>query len=258
MSAASIVVEAVAVDRDGQRLLNEVSLEVAPGDLVGIVGPNGAGKSTVLRVIAGDIAPSSGSSRLVGVDPAGTGLQHLARLRSYVGPQTVSDASFRAAEVVAMGRYPFRASDPDQSAEEEIVTAAMKRVDVQHLAPREMRSLSSGEQQRVRISTAMAQGSPVMLLDEPTSALDVGHQELVMRVLGELAAVGNSVVAVLHDLNLAAFHADRLVLLDSGNLVAQGSPERVLTGDRLSAAYRQPMTVIDHPFRRCPLVLPSS
>ena len=244
----------VAVERNGRTLLGSVSLEVAAGAMVGIVGPNGAGKSTLLRVLSGDLAPSGGAATLQGVDVAGATLRRLARLRSYVGPQTVSDVVFRAGDVVAMGRHPIegRVGVPDGA---DGVAAAMARVDVAHLADREMRTLSSGEQQRVHLARAIAQQSPIMLLDEPTSALDVGHQEMVMTVLQTLAEEGLAVIAVLHDLNLAAAHADRILLLDGGTAAAFGSPAEVLTAARLSTAYRQPMEVICHPFRSCPLVL---
>jgi iron complex transport system ATP-binding protein len=131
----------------------------------------------------------------------------------------------------------------------------MGRVDVGHLADREMRTLSSGEQQRIHLARAIAQQSPIMLLDEPTSALDVGHQEMVMGVLRNLADEGATIVAALHDLNLAAAHTDRLLLLEGGKAAAFGPPREVLTAPRLSAAYGEPMEVIDHPFRQCPLVL---
>ncbi len=247
-------VATATVTRNGTDLLDAVSLEVASGEVVGVVGPNGAGKSTLLRVLAGDIEPDQGSASLVGEDVSTATLQHLARLRSYVGPQNLSDVVFRVEDVVAMGRHPDRA-EADTAADAQIVAAAMSGVDIAHLAGRVMRTLSSGEQQRVQLARAIAQQTPVILLDEPTSALDVGHQEMVMAVLRSLARDGAAVVAVLHDLNLAAVHADRVLLLDRGVAVAFGTAREVLTSDRLSAAYRESMAVIDHPFRDCPLVL---
>ncbi|MDJ0953741.1 MAG: heme ABC transporter ATP-binding protein [Acidimicrobiia bacterium] len=240
----------VTVRRDGRALLDGVDLDVAPGELVGVVGPNGAGKSTLLRVLAGDMAPDGGSARIDGDDVATATVQRLARLRSFVGPQSASDVLFRVRDVVAMGRHQDR-----RATTSEAISAAMERVDVSHLADRVMRTLSSGEQQRVNLARAIAQAAPVMLLDEPTSALDVRHQELVMAVLRALAGEGVAAVAVLHDLNLAAAHADRVLLLDSGRAAALGTPREVFTADRLSAAYAEPMAVIDHPFRDCPLVL---
>lgn len=249
-----VAVTDVLVQRNGRPLLDAVSLEVAAGELIGIVGPNGAGKTTLLRVLSGDLAPDRGGAVLDNVEVAKASLQRLARLRSYVGPQTVSDVVFRTGDVVAMGRHPL-ASRSNGVVDAEVVAAAMARVDIAHLVDREMRTLSSGEQQRVHLARAIAQQSPIMLLDEPTSALDVGHQETVMKVLRSLAEEGMAVIAVLHDLNLAAAHADRILLLGGGTAIAFGPPVAVLTAPRLSSAYAQPMEVMDHPFRDCPLVL---
>lgn len=242
------------VVRDGRTLVEGVSLDVAAGEFVGVVGPNGAGKSTLLRVLAGDLPPDRGSAVLGSEDVAAATLQRLARLRSFVGPQTVSDVVFRVADVVAMGRYPGRA-EGTTDADEGVVADSMARVDVANLADRVMRTLSSGEQQRVHLARAIAQQTPVILLDEPTSALDVAHQELVMSVLRDLSNAGVAVVAVLHDLNLAAAHTDRVLLLAGGSAVACAPAREVFTASRLTEAYGEPMEVIDHPFRDCPLVL---
>jgi iron complex transport system ATP-binding protein len=255
MIRATIRVASVAIERGRRRLLDDVSIEIEAGDLVGVVGPNGAGKSTLLRVLAGDLIPTVGEVELLGRDPAKVGIRHLARVRAFVGPQSVSETSFRVSQVVAMAREPHRRQGSDRSTDAKLVETAMQQADVDHLADREMRTLSSGEQQRVRIAMAMAQDTPVLLLDEPTSALDVGHQESIMKLLGALTATEGLVVTALHDLNLAAVHADKLVLMDRGRVAAFGCPREVLTARRLEVVYRQPMAVIDHPFRDCPLVL---
>lgn len=248
----TISASGVTVVRSRRTLLDGVSLDVAAGELLGVVGPNGAGKSTLLRVLAGDIAPDAGRAVLGGEDTSSASVPRLARLRSFVGPQSVSDVVFRVADVVAMGRHPNRT---DANRDDDVIADAMARVDVAHLADRVLRTLSSGEQQRVSLARAIAQQSPAILLDEPTSALDVAHQEMVMAVLRDLADDGVAVVAVLHDLNLAAAHTDRVLLLDRGVAIACGPAREVLTGPRLSATYAEPMEVIDHPFRDCPLVL---
>ena len=243
----------LTVLRDGVALLDGVSLEAEAGQVVGVVGPNGAGKSTMLRVLAGDVAPDTGSAMLGVTNVFGVSLGELSRIRSFTGPQTASDVAFNVVDVVAMGRRPHGVSDRD----DEIVQSAMTRVDVAHLASRVMRTLSSGEQQRVHLARAIAQTTPIMLLDEPTSALDVGHQEMVMAVLRRLAGEGGVIIAVLHDLNLAAAHADRLLLLSGRVAQAFGSPREVLTSERLTSVYGLPFEVIDHPHRDCPLVLTS-
>lgn len=250
----AVVASGINLRRGDADLLVDVSLEVSAGTLVGIVGPNGAGKSTLLRVLAGDIDPDTGRAALAGIDVGTASVRKLATLRSFVRSQTASDVVFRVGEVVAMGRHPFRDSAA-RSDDDQIVADAMAMVDIVRLRERQMRTLSSGEQQRVQLARAIAQRTPVILLDEPTSALDVGHQEMTMTVLRNLANDGVAVVSILHDLNLAAAHADQILLMDSGALTASGTPVEVLTGASLSAAYGYPIQVTEHPFRGCPLVL---
>ena len=155
-----------------------------------------------------------------------------------------------------MGRHPHRRAMIDADQHDAIVDSAMERTDVLHLARRIMSSLSSGEQQRVGLARVIAQETPVILLDEPTSSLDIGHQETVMRALRSLADDGTAIVVILHDINLAAAHSDRIMLLSAGQAASPpGFRLEVLTSERLSSVYRQPMRVVDHPHRSCPLVL---
>ena len=247
--------EEITYRRGQATLLDQVSLAAEAGEILGIVGPNGSGKTTLLRILAGDLTPSAGSAWIQGIETAQATLQDLAQLRAYLGPDGVSINPFSVRDVVTMGRHPHRRSMMEAADHEAIVESAMERTDVIHLATREMDSLSTGEQQRAGLARAIAQETPVLLLDEPTSALDIGHQETVMRVLVSLAREGTAIVVILHDLNLAAAHADRLILLDGGRAVAVGTPTEVLTGERLSAIYRQAMQVTSHPRRDCPLVL---
>ncbi len=162
---------------------------------------------------------------------------------------------FTVRDVVLMGRHPHRHAQLDPVDHDQIVDAAMEQTDVAHLATRPITSLSTGERQRVGLARVLAQQTPVLLLDEPTSALDIGHQEAVMRLLSRTAASGTAVLAVLHDLNLAAAHADRVVLMEEGRVRSSGPAAAVLVDTTLTDVYRQPMRVIRHPDRDCPLVL---
>lgn len=249
-----VVARDLTVVRSGRALLNGVSFEIEAGNLLGIVGPNGAGKSTLLRTMAGDISPDHGAVALGDHPVSAFSLQELALQRAVVGPQTVTDISFSVRTVVALGRRPYGPRETTDK-NDAVVADAMHRADVGHLADRTMRSLSSGEQQRVALARALAQQTPVLLLDEPTSALDIGHQELVMTTLRDAAEDGAAVIAVLHDLNLAAAYADRVMVLDAGSIAAIGEPSAVLTADVLTEVYERPIAVIDHPYRPCPLVL---
>ncbi|MGW4423511.1 heme ABC transporter ATP-binding protein [Streptosporangium sp. NPDC004631] len=229
-----IDVSSVSLSAGSVRLLADVSLRVAPGELVAIVGPNGAGKSSLLSVLAGDAAPSSGSVTLAGHPLGSLRPTGLARLRAVL-PQRVTVAfPFTVAEVVAMGLYGSRLP---HHRERELLDGAMAVTDVAHLADRAYPTLSGGEQARVSLARVLVQRAPVLLLDEPTAALDIRHQEQVMRVARDRAEAGDAVVVVLHDLNLAAAYAGRVVVMRSGAVVAHGSPAEVFTPGVLSEVY---------------------
>jgi iron complex transport system ATP-binding protein len=230
-----IRVDAATVAYRGRAALRDVSLHVASGERVAIIGPNGAGKSTLLRLIAGLVPPLTGS-----VELAGERVDRLDRLtvarRLAVVPQlpTLPFAT-SVEEVVALGRlpheHPVRGMRPGDRA---AVAAAIERVGVGHLLGRDARELSLGERQLVLLAMAVAQDAPVLILDEPTVHLDLRHQVEVMELVGDLnARDGTTVLAVLHDLGLAAHFFPRLVLLDRGRIVADGPPADVLAPDRI-------------------------
>lgn len=253
----AIEAEAITYRVDSTALVDDVTLAVDSGEFLAVVGPNGAGKSTLLRLLAGELAPSSGSVRILGDPTRGTSLAQLARRRSFLGQLVAPEVPFTVREVVQMGRYPHRDGPENSPAEDHAaVDDALELMDVSSLGDRVVKTLSSGEEQRVHLARILAQRAPVTLLDEPTTALDVGHQELVARTFRSLAAGGAAVVAVMHDLNLAASFADRVLLLDRGGAVDLGSPHAVFRSKSLSAVYDHPITVIDHPYRPGPLVLP--
>ena len=247
-----IGVEHVSLGIEGKLLLNDVSLHCAPGSLTALVGPNGAGKSTLLSVIAGDLAPDRGRVTLGGQPLDRLGVRALAQLRS-VFPQG-SDIRFgyMVQEVVEMGRA-FRDLPPGDDAR--AVDAAMSQAEITHMAWRDAQTLSGGEQARTTFARVLVQDTPVVLLDEPTAALDLRHQERVLAGARSLAAEGATVLAVLHDLNLAAAYADTVVLMENAAIVAAGSPWEVLTAARIEAVYRQPVCILTHPERGCPVVL---
>lgn len=238
-------------------LVESVDLDVTPGEVVAVVGPNGAGKSTLLSLLAGDLIPSSGSIHIADRPISGYSLEELARIRAFLGQHPATDVPFTVREMVALGRHPHR-TDPENTPEVDrrAVERALETTDIRHIAERPFTSLSGGEEQRVQIARVLAQDTPIVLLDEPTSALDIRHQELVMAALLSRAASGGAVVAALHDLNLAAHTADRIVVMSRGEAVAVGSPADVLDAELLSEVYDHPVRVIDHPFRDGPLVLP--
>jgi iron complex transport system ATP-binding protein len=241
----------------GRRLLHGVDLAVAPGELVALIGPNGAGKSTALSVLAGDVRPDAGHVRIDDRDARSIRISELGRLRSVLLQQKGVAFSYPVRDVVAMGRMPWsRTAQGDGADDAEIVTDALARTDILHLADRDVTTLSGGELARVALARVLAQRCRVVLLDEPTDALDIGHQEQVLSLAAGLARDGCAVLAVLHDLGLAAAYADRVVLLRDGHVVADGPPRDVLTGELLSDVYAHPVEVIDHPRTGALLVLP--
>lgn len=251
-----LIAEAVSFDVAGATLVDGVDLRGVPGEVVALCGPNGAGKTTMMRLLAGDLVPGSGRVRVGNLDTATAAPTDLARVRSVMRQGSRSDIPFTVAAVVEMGRHPHR-SDPDASRErdEYAIASAMARTDTLHLAGRVFATLSGGEQTRVVIARILAQAAPVVLLDEPTTALDVAHQERVLSEIRRIADDGNCVVVVLHDLNAAAYYADRVVLMADAAVRAEGAPGDVFRSELLSSVYRQDMVVTAHPTRDCPLVL---
>ncbi len=256
MSEPSVVLRNVTYRVRSAELVSGVDLEVRPGELVAIIGPNGAGKSTLLGLIAGNLQATEGTVLLNGLDLAATLPGDLALRRAILTRREPADIPYTAAQVVEIGRFPHRrnaenTSDDDRSA----IFDAMEQTDTTQFARRIYATLSTGEQTRVSLARVIAQATPIVLLDEPTTALDVAHQERIMQRAVELARDRRTVVTVLHDLNAAAAHADRIVVMADGGIVADGFPRDVLQAELLSTVYNQQMVVIDHPFRDCPLVL---
>ncbi len=220
-------------------VVEDVTVEVRPGEVVGLVGPNGSGKTTLVRVASRALRPTEGSVRLAGSDPYRLGTREVARLVAVV-PQDVAPAfSFTAREMVLMGRTPYLSrwgrGGPQDWAR---VREAMAATSVQGLADRPIEELSGGERRRVVLAQALAQDAPVLLMDEPTTHLDLRHVLDVLSIVRGLAEQkGTAVLAIFHDLNLAASSCDRLVALHRGRVVADGPPERVITNELLRSVY---------------------
>lgn len=220
------------------RALSKASIQLAPGELVGILGPNGSGKSTLLKVLAGVLTPASGEVLLEERPLSHYRRRELACRLAYVPQQVELPFPFRCRELVMMGRYArMRGPGLQEAAHLEAVRQAMRATGVEPLAERRFGELSGGEAQRVRIAQALAQEGQIMLLDEPTSHLDVAFQLELMRLLSSLAARGQALAVTLHDLNLASLFCQRLVMLKAGKVVAAGTPSEVLTEDQLEQAF---------------------
>jgi len=245
---------------DAPPVLTQFSLDVRPGVFLGVVGPNGSGKSTLVRALSRALRPASGAV-LLGESDLYTDLsaRQSARAIGVVPQETAVSLDFSVREVVRMGRAPHLPRRPfaSETAEDErIVSEAMRAARVEELADRTVPTLSGGERQRVLFARALAQQPDVILLDEPTAHLDLRHQTETLTLARGLAHDGGkAVLAVLHDINLAAAYCDALVLLHAGRIVAQGPPEQVLTAANLQDVYGARVWVRPHPASGRPLVL---
>ena len=236
---------------DGTSILDAVTITVHPGAFVCVVGPNGAGKTTLLQVLAGELAPSNGRVTIGGADPARSSVADRARVRAFLAQSERSDVPFPVRTVVGFGTH---LSSLDRDGQDALVAEAMETLGIDHLSDRVMSSLSGGEQKRVAIARTFAQDAPVILLDEPTDSLDLAHADAVMARSRRYATEGRTVVVTSHDLNLAARHADRIVVLDGGRVVADGSPTEVLDAALLSKVYDCTIRVMPHPDDGRPVV----
>ncbi|EKP0259680.1 heme ABC transporter ATP-binding protein [Aeromonas sobria] len=250
--------------RRGQRqILDGLDFNLECGTLTALLGPNGAGKSSLLKCLTGELE-YEGTITLFGENRQQWSGKQLAH-RLGVLPQSSSlNFPFLCEEVVAMGRLPH--SEP-ATRRDEIVAAAMTHAGVEHLAKRLYPGLSGGERQRVQFARVLAQiwqaPSPteqaeqprLLLLDEPTSALDLKYQHQLLTMARALASRNTAVLVVLHDLNLAARYADRLVMLERGKLMADGTPAEVLTPELIARLYDYPAQVIHHPESGLPMVV---
>lgn len=229
----------VHVRADGRTLLSNVSFRLAQGEFTAVVGPNGAGKTTLLRAIAALRIPDAGEILIDGRSVAAMHSMQRALALSYLAADEVFVEHLRVRDVVSMGRYAHHKwwEWREEAGDQEAVTRALNAVGLPEFAERSFVTLSSGERQRVWLAMALAQEANVLLLDEPTSHLDVRVAHDILQLLQTQVQSGKTVVCVLHDLNEAAQYADRILLLSVGRILANGSPESVLSGPAPEEAY---------------------
>jgi iron complex transport system ATP-binding protein len=234
----AVELEGVNVRFGGRSVLREASLRFAPGHLVALLGPNGAGKTTLLRAAAGLIA-AEGKVLLDGAPLAGLTRAARARKIAYLPQGHQSWWPLTAREIVALGRHPHGLSDPSRltGAHLSAVEAAMARTATTGFADRPIETLSGGERARVMLARVLAVEAPVLLADEPTAALDPRHQLGVMGDLKAESRRGTLVIAVTHDIGLAARLADEIVLMKEGGIVGHGAPDAVLTDAALAEVF---------------------
>ena len=235
----------VSVSFNGRKAVKGVGISVAARSWVALIGPNGAGKSTLLKAVAG-LVDYTGTIEVESREASGISRRLLSQLVAFLPQRPVLPEGVTVADYVAIGRTPYVPYWGTESVEDrEVVAKVLACLDLEALASRDIDSLSGGETQRVVLARALAQESQVLLLDEPTSALDVGHQQQVLELIDELRLEqGLTVLAALHDLTLAGEFADRLVLLDRGEVVSEGSAVEVLTEERIARHYGAKVRVV--------------
>jgi len=241
-------------------ILNKIDVSVGFGEFLAIVGPNGAGKSTLLSVLANEISSKQKQSVLF-KDKLfrDWNLKDLAQHKAKFSQHNSNDIPLLVHDVVMMGRYPYFSSTP-QTADLEAAENSMEETDILHLKSREYNSLSGGEKQRVHLARALAQlknevTNKLLFLDEPLNNLDIKHQHRALKTLKEFTQKQNTAIVVLHDLNLAAQFADKILLMKNGEVSAHGKPEEVFNEKTISDAYNFPCAICANPVTQNPMII---
>lgn len=220
---------------ESRKIVDSVNLEILSGEFIGVIGPNGSGKSSLLRMIYRLYHPTSGLIILDERDIWSMSAKEVAQNEAVLPQESISDFDFTVEEIVFMGRTPHKKIfDVDTNEDVSIVVKALSRVGMDSFAQRNFRTLSGGEKQRVLIARALVQQAKVLILDEPTNHLDIRAQLEILELLRSLSV---TIIIALHDLNIAATFCDRLYLLQTGQVVAQGQPQDVLTTSMIESVY---------------------
>ncbi len=245
----SIDVHGLKLTYDTYPVLEGTEFSVENGDLVALLGANGAGKSTLLRCISRVLQPTGGQIFLDGRELQKLNSIEAARLMAVVPQETTADFDFTVEEIVFMGRFPYlRRFQKESQDDREIVQRAMEMTGVSHLSDRSIATLSGGEKQRVIMARAVSQQPEVLLLDEPTANLDIGYQSMFLELASRLnREQGITIIAAIHDINLAVHHFNRFILLSGGRVLSAGRAEEVITPENIQNSYGVPASTYRHP-----------
>lgn len=243
---------------DNQTIIEQISLTLKAGEITALVGPNGCGKSTLLRGLARLLRPQSGEVLLDGKAIHSMPTKELAKTLGILPQAPNAPEGLTVYELVGQGRYPHQGFFQQWTAEDEAVCReAIAITNMVEFADRPLDTLSGGQRQRAWIAMALAQKTPILLLDEPTTYLDIGFQLEVMELIEKLnREQGMTILLVLHDLNQAARYSDRMIVLQNGNLMADGSPDHVLTADLLANVFNVHANIVTDPDSGAPVCLP--
>lgn len=245
----------IQVLADDTLLIDGVDCSVVPGSITALIGPNGAGKSTLLRALAAIEHPAEGTVEFDGADLLGLGRRQRARLAAFVEQDTSTELSMTVRDVAALGRTPHESMWRDNSeASRRVIDDALDRVGMGEFADRDFTTLSGGERQRVMLAKALAQEPSLLLLDEPTNHLDISAQLSALAVLTSLAGTGATVLAALHDLNLAASWCESVIVLSGGRVVGAGPTVSTLTPELIREVYGVEAVLLTHPRSGRPVI----
>jgi iron complex transport system ATP-binding protein len=253
-----LAIQALSVSLGITPTLHNIDLSIARGEVVALIGPNGAGKSTLIRTISGVIKPTTGSVTFDGQDILNLPIESRARIMAVVSQARQLGGAFSVEQTVMMGRTAHMdwLGRPMQ-ADLDIVNAVMRDTQIDHLADRRIASLSGGEQQRVLFARALAQAPSLLLLDEPTNHLDLKHQAGILELTRAQAGQKNlAVLMALHDLNLVALFADRVILLHEGRIAADGVPQQVIRTEIIEKVYDARISIVHSGEDQRPIVVP--
>jgi iron complex transport system ATP-binding protein len=242
-------------------ILNGISAQFKPGDFNMILGPNGSGKSTFLKIFSGEISKYNGSVYYGDEKIAGIKKEELAKQRAVMSQQPELSFPLTVEEVVMMGRYPHFTFNPNKK-DIDICRQVMERMNLSSFSERNYLTLSGGEKQRVQYTRVLAQiwekptaGYRYLFLDEPLTSLDINYQQEFLQIAREFANEHTILIAVMHDINLAIQYADQLYFLKQGNLVVNGSPDKVISPELLKHVFDVDISIIDNPVSKKPLVI---
>lgn len=240
-------------------ILNDVDVTLDYGDFLAIVGPNGAGKSSLLSILANEVKQGKQKILFKNKEISEWEVRELSMHKAKFSQHNSNEIPLQVKDVVMMGRYPYFDSQPRKE-DFEAVNKHLYETDVYHLKDRDYNTLSGGEKQRVHLSRVMAQveneiEKKLIFLDEPLNNLDVKHQYKALEIIRKFTQNENSAIVVLHDLNLAAQFADKILLMKSGKVSAYGTPEEVFTAENITEAYNFPCTICPHPVNANPMII---
>lgn len=238
-------VENISFSYDDLKIIEDIRLHVEKGEFIGLLGPNGSGKSTILKTLYRALDPDAGDVRLDDDDLLKMKIKKVAKKVGVVGQENNIPFDFKVEEIVAMGRNPYKKLfEGDTQVDKEIVEKALKQTGIEDLAKRNYIQLSGGEKQRVLIARVLAQQTDFLLLDEPTNHLDIYYQ---LQMFDLVKGLGVTVLAAIHDLNIAALYCDRIYVLKEGRLYKAGTPEEILTPEVIFEVYGIQVDATIHP-----------